>query len=217
MVISDGDLIRRALNDASSFGMMESFTAAAEPLFGSQNVLIAMDDMHRLHRKVVSSAFIPAQMRTATKKIKEMVTILTGKFDDMIKNSKEIDVQEEFVRLTVDIIGAVAFDMNFGTILNGSEFLDDLNTVLEGGGRRTVVPKMFWKYVFNDNDKYFDTCEKLRKIPRTIIEKRMQQGVSQVHVIVTLRLIRCRMTCAIYCKGCLMLDVTAKKTFLNWK
>ena len=138
-----------------------------------------MDEMHREQRKIVSGAFVPGQMRVATKKIEEMCLIFQEKIDSMIESSEEIDAQAEFIRLTVDIIGAMAFDMNFGTIKNGSKFLEDLTIALEGGGKRMLVPKKFWPYVFRDNSLYYAACETLRQIPKELIENRLKQGIEQ--------------------------------------
>lgn len=90
-------------------------------------------------------------------------------------------MHDEFIRLTVDIIGSVAFGMQFNTINNGSDFMTDLEDVVVGFGERMLTPQLLWP-LLKGSAKYMAACKRLRSLPQNLIDNRVKNGMNEVCV-----------------------------------
>ncbi len=81
----------------------------------------------------------------------------------------------------MDVIGKVAFGVDFGTTQNGSAFFDDLEHLMDGWSKRCAVPKVMWNWSFPDQKQFLELCDRVKSIPRNIIEERKRAAKNEVH------------------------------------
>ncbi|TFK92813.1 PAH-inducible cytochrome P450 monooxygenase PC-PAH 1 [Polyporus arcularius HHB13444] len=83
-------------------------------------ILVAQDQDHSRQRKIMNPAFTAAQLRSFLPIFRSSAQKLSQKWQDVLQNepgsSKKINVLATLTRCTLDIIGEVGFDVQFGAM-----------------------------------------------------------------------------------------------------
>jgi hypothetical protein len=83
-----------------------------------------------------------------------------------------VNIYQEFNHLTTDLIGLVAFGHNFDSLTKGSEYEESLAMMASGVDQRINVPKLMWRWVLKDDDKFLEALRKLKEVPREVLNSR---------------------------------------------
>ncbi|KAF8842051.1 cytochrome P450 [Paxillus ammoniavirescens] len=92
-------------------------------LFAGQSILSASAHDHQRHRKVMNPAFAVAQLRTFLPVFRRLASKLSQKWKDHLQvdsSSHIVNIHPTLAHMTLDILGEVAFDHQFGA-LDGKE------------------------------------------------------------------------------------------------
>jgi len=136
-------------------------TAAIETtrLFTGESILTADSVDHQRHRKIMNPAFGAAQLRTFLPVFRRSAARLSQKWKDTIQSGEKSDgctmkVDETLSRMTLDIIGEVAFDYRFGVLSdNGvdNEFVQAFNNLFVD----TLLYPSSWFIIFQSSWRFF--------------------------------------------------------------
>lgn len=90
-------------------------------LFTGESILTAEPVDHQRHRKIMNPAFGAPQLRTYLPVFRRLAALLSQKWKDMIQSGEKsdkclINVNNTLSRMTLDVIGEVAFDSRFGVL-----------------------------------------------------------------------------------------------------
>ncbi|KAF9219092.1 cytochrome P450 [Gyrodon lividus] len=88
-------------------------------LFSSQSILTASSHDHQRHRKIMNPAFSVAQLRTFLPAFQRSASRLSQKWKDLLhtdSSSNILNISKPLARMTLDILGEVAFDHQFGAL-----------------------------------------------------------------------------------------------------
>ncbi|KAH7920396.1 cytochrome P450 [Leucogyrophana mollusca] len=126
-------------------------------LFAGQGILSASGDNHQRHRKIMNPAFSAAQIRGFLPIVQRSAAQLSQKWKDQLQSSltpggEIINVRRMLARMTLDVIGEVAFDDQLGA-------LDDKEHELAKAFERLFIDTLLypptWDLLFKASWRYF--------------------------------------------------------------
>ncbi|KAG1831991.1 hypothetical protein DFJ58DRAFT_848085 [Suillus subalutaceus] len=118
--------------------------------------LLAVD--HQRHRKIMNPAFGAAQLRTFLPVFRRSAARLSQKWKDMIQLGEKSDgctmnVSETLSRMTLDVIGEVAFDYRFG-VLNDNGVDNELVQAFNNLFIDTMLYQSSWDIIFKSTWRF---------------------------------------------------------------
>ncbi|KAJ8596737.1 cytochrome P450 [Rhizopogon salebrosus TDB-379] len=119
-------------------------------LFTGKSILITDSIDHQRHRKIMNPAFGTAQLQTFLPVFRHSAARLSQKWKDIIQfgNQAEgcaINVNQALSRVTLDVLGEVAFDHHFG-VLNNNGVDNDIDSLLHPSSWDLLFQST-WKYL----------------------------------------------------------------------
>ncbi|KAG2157942.1 cytochrome P450 [Suillus bovinus] len=128
-------------------------------LFTGESILTAEAVDHQRHRKIMNPAFGAAQLRTFLPVFRRSAARLSQKWKDMIQLGENSDgctmnVSETLSRMTLDVIGEVAFDHRFG-VLNDNGVDNELVQAFNNLFIDTLLNPSSWDLIFKSTWRFF--------------------------------------------------------------
>lgn len=122
-------------------------------LFTGESILTADSVDHQRHRKIMNPAFGAAQLRTFLPVFRRSAARLSQKWKDMIQLGEKsdgctINVNETLSRMTLDVIGEVAFDYRFG-VLDDNGVDNELVQAFNNLFIDTLLYQSSWDIIFS--------------------------------------------------------------------
>ncbi|KAJ3696621.1 hypothetical protein LUZ61_000326 [Rhynchospora tenuis] len=114
--ISDMELVKQVLSDKAGFFLKADTLPAFEALLGKGLVLTNGLDWAR-HRRILSPAFTTDKLKRMTRKMTECTRTMIEGWENRIEQDQkrqiEIDLNDQFLELTADVISHTAFGSSF--------------------------------------------------------------------------------------------------------
>ncbi|KAG2058507.1 cytochrome P450 [Suillus hirtellus] len=127
-------------------------------LFTGESILTADAVDHQRHRKIMNPAFGAAQLRTFLPVFRRSAARLSQKWKDIIQLGDKSDgcivnVSETLSRMTLDVIGEVAFDYRFG-VLNDNGVDNELVQAFNNLFIDTLLNPSSWDIIFKSTWRF---------------------------------------------------------------
>lgn len=127
-------------------------------LFTGESILTADSVDHQRHRKIMNPAFGAAQLRTFLPVFRRSAARLSQKWKDMIQLGEKsdgctINVNETLSRMTLDVIGEVAFDYRFG-VLDDNGVDNELVQAFNNLFIDTLLYQSSWDIIFRSTWRF---------------------------------------------------------------
>eukprot|EP00538_Stauroneis_constricta_P011355 CAMPEP_0119570096 /NCGR_PEP_ID=MMETSP1352-20130426/43434_1 /TAXON_ID=265584 /ORGANISM="Stauroneis constricta, Strain CCMP1120" /LENGTH=642 /DNA_ID=CAMNT_0007619761 /DNA_START=32 /DNA_END=1960 /DNA_ORIENTATION=+ len=129
VVIHDVELVTEVLS-RKQYGKWKKGLVyeIAAPLVGTDTILSAVDgDCWRHQRKIVSAGFCKEVLQAAYDTIHTSIERLSVRWDELVARKKHIDILDEMMKLTMEVIGQVAFSYDFESCVSRD---DDTKSVM---------------------------------------------------------------------------------------
>ncbi len=99
-------------------------------------------------RRLVMRAFDPAHLKSYFPSLCKVTTRLLARFTQAAKTGADLDLQQEFMRYTVDVTAGLAFGIDINTIEGGDNAIQrHLDQVFPSVNRRMSALFPWWRYV----------------------------------------------------------------------
>ncbi|OAX43385.1 cytochrome P450 [Rhizopogon vinicolor AM-OR11-026] len=127
-------------------------------LFTGESILVTDSDDHPRHRRIMNPAFGSAQLQTFLPVFRHSAARLSQKWKDIIQSGEKaegciINVNETLARMTLDVLGEVAFDHQFGVLDNNgvdNELVQAFNNLFVD----SLLHPPSWNLLFQSTWKY---------------------------------------------------------------
>ena len=98
-------------------------------------------------RRLVMRAFDPAHLKTYFPSLAAVTRRLLARFERAADGAEVLDLQQEFMRYTVDVTAGLAFGVDINTIEGGDDAIQrHLDQVFPSINRRMSAPFPWWRY-----------------------------------------------------------------------
>jgi cytochrome P450 len=181
VVVTSPHLIRRVLKERpDNFRRM----AAIEPVFkeiGIHGLFSAEGESWRRQRPFMSQALSAGQIKAFFPALLSITERLQRRLDKAADGFREIDILDDFMRYTVDVILNLSFSFPINTLEDdGPSVHNNLEPLLPAINRRLTLPFPYWRYFKLPSDRALDKAiAALRKIIDEITDKSRAQLAKQ--------------------------------------
>lgn len=128
---------------------------------GIVGVFNAEGEQWKQHRELTAEALNVKNVRSFFPTLKLMTERLYGRWCSFAKAEKNIDVQKEMVRYTVDITTSIAFGYDVNTLeKEGNVIQDHMEKIFPMINSRITAPLATWRYFKSKKDKELDVALK---------------------------------------------------------
>lgn len=130
------------------------------------------------HRSIITKGLDVKHQKQFFPELKEIITRLLKKWEKDAAEGNEVDIQQDFLRYTVDITTSIAFGIKMNTIEEeGGVIQDHLEKIFPMLISRINKPIPFYKLIRSKKDKQFDHA--LREI-HLFIDEIIQKGKKRI-------------------------------------
>ncbi|MCZ6889269.1 MAG: cytochrome P450 [Gammaproteobacteria bacterium] len=134
---------------------------------GLTGVFFANGDAWRQQRRMVMSAFDPAHIKRYFPSLVTVTERLLRRWRAAAESGREIELQSDLMRFTVDVTAGLAFGTDINTLESQGDVIQQhLDRVLPTISRRLIAPFTYWRVLKLPADRRLD--RHLREIHRAI-------------------------------------------------
>ncbi|MEY4763561.1 MAG: hypothetical protein RI907_234 [Pseudomonadota bacterium] len=165
LVLSDHALIGRLLRDRPErFRRPTRMYDVIQGMGIAEGVFTAEGDKWARQRRMVMASFAPGQVKAYFPRLLQVAERLRQRWVPAAQSGRPLDMQDELMRFTVDVISGLAFGIDVDTVSKGGDVIQQhLNVVMPTIWRRTQSLVPYWKFV---------------KLP---VDRAMERGVAAVN------------------------------------
>ena len=149
LVVADPDLAGRVLRERpDTFRRPAVLAAIVAELGGMPGLFDSEGAMWRNQRRMVMQAFAPQAVKAYFPSLVEVARRLQRRWEQRAAAGQAIDLGADLRLYSVDIVAGLAFGTDVNTIEMGEHLIQrNLDVILQGVARRTMMPFPYWRYV----------------------------------------------------------------------
>ncbi|AXF18955.1 cytochrome P450 [Paraburkholderia caledonica] len=149
LVLADPDLVGKVLRERpDTFRRPGVLAAVAAELGGMTGLFDSEGATWRNQRRMVMQAFAPQPVKAYFPSLVEVARRLQRRWEDRAEGGDVIDLGADLRLYSVDIVAGLAFGTDVNTIEMGDHPVQrNLDMILQGVARRTMMPFPYWRYV----------------------------------------------------------------------
>jgi cytochrome P450 len=149
MVVADPDLIGKVLRERpDTFRRPAVLTAVATELGAMPGLFDSEGATWRDQRRMVMQAFAPHAVKSYFPSLVHVARRLQRRWENAAAAGRDIDLGADLRLYSVDIVAGLAFGTDVNTIETGDNVIQrNLDEILPGVARRTMMPFPYWRYV----------------------------------------------------------------------
>jgi len=153
----------------------------SKPLIG-QGVLSSSGEPWAMQRAILDHGFKDDMMEASMGKISASIQNIVTKWDGFAKRSEAVNLLEESLKLTMDVLGQYAFSYEFNSVTaaktSDAPLYDSFNTILKVLNGRCLIPPL--NHIRNIplipiNENFNASMGKLNQVVGDIVESRKAQ------------------------------------------
>lgn len=169
IIISDFTLIQRLLKDRPHAFRRASKMEAVLREFGGLGLFSAEGTAWKRERTLVARGFGLGQIKAFYPDLMGMVDRLKDRLQRASTQSQSVDIQNDFMRFTVDVTSNLAFGYDPKSLINDQDPLQQhLQKVFPVLSHRLQTPIFYWRYFKFRKDREFDHA--ISEVHRIILE-----------------------------------------------
>jgi cytochrome P450 len=170
LVIADHELLAGALRDRPDGFRRSPYTSRIGAEMGlPQGLFSAEGDEWRKQRRMVMASFAPGHVRAYFPSLVKVTLRLRGRWQQAVREGRDIPLQADLMRFTVDAIAGLAFGKDINTLESGEDVIQrHLDKVLPAIFRRVLSLVPHWRWFKTAADR--DLEHSVAVINRTILE-----------------------------------------------
>lgn len=149
MVVADPDLIGKVLRERpDTFRRPAVLAAVAAELGAMPGLFDSEGAAWRDQRRMVMQAFAPHAVKSYFPSLVHVAQRLQRRWESTAAAGQAIDLGADLRLYSVDIVAGLAFGTDVNTIETGDNVIQrNLDEILPGVARRTMMPFPYWRYV----------------------------------------------------------------------
>jgi len=149
LVVADPDLVGKVLRERpDTFRRPAVLAAVNAELGGMPGLFDSEGTTWRNQRRMVMHAFAPQAVKAYFPSLVEVARRLQRRWEERARAGQAIDLGADLRRYSIDIVAGLAFGTNVNTIELGEHPIQrNLDVILQGVARRTMMPFPYWRYV----------------------------------------------------------------------
>jgi cytochrome P450 len=149
LVVADPDLVGKVLRERpDTFRRPAVLAAVAAELGGMPGLFDSEGAAWRNQRRMVMQAFAPQAVKAYFPALVEVARRLQRRWEGCAEAGQAIDLGADLRLYSVDIVAGLAFGTDVNTIEMGEHLVQqNLDVILQGVARRTLMPFPYWRYV----------------------------------------------------------------------
>jgi len=173
VLIADAQLTSQALRARPKHFRRLSKIEAVFSELGIQSVFTAEGDAWREQRRLVMSALSQRNLVGFYPVFRAVTERLLRHWEQKAARGATVEIQDDLLRFTVDVITTLAFGRDVNTVDGGNDLLQDkIATVLVALSRRTRAVLPYWRLLSLPRDRaLYAALEELRGWMSTIVEE----------------------------------------------
>jgi cytochrome P450/nitrite reductase/ring-hydroxylating ferredoxin subunit len=157
LVVAEGELIDRILHERPATYRRVRAIEAVTLEMGALGVFSAEGEMWRRQRRPVAQALDAHRLRAFFPMLANVTRRLRRRWQQMAAQRRQVDVQQDLMRYTVDVTTALAFGYDMNTLEREGEVIQrHLKQILPMVNRRINAPFPYWHYLRLPADRSFD-------------------------------------------------------------
>lgn len=170
LVIADHELLAGALRDRPDGFRRSPYTSRIGAEMGlPQGLFSAEGEEWRKQRRMVMASFAPGHVRAYFPSLVKVTLRLRGRWQQAVREGRDIPLQADLMRFTVDAIAGLAFGKDINTLESGEDVIQrHLDKVLPAIFRRVLSIAPTWRWFKTAADR--DLAHSVAVINRTILE-----------------------------------------------
>ena len=147
LVVSDAETIGAVLRDRpDGFRRTDRLESASREM-GFGGVFSSNGERWRRQRPMVMAGFDPARIKAYVPTLLKVTARIAGRWRRAAEAGREIDLQADLMRYTVDVTAGLAFGADINTIESDEEVIQrHLDKILPSLGRRLLAPFPYWRW-----------------------------------------------------------------------
>jgi cytochrome P450 len=149
LVVADPDLVGKVLRERpDTFRRPTVLSAVAAELGAMPGLFDSEGATWRDQRRMVMQAFAPHAVKSYFPSLVQVARRLQRRWEHAAAAGQAIDLGGDLRLYSVDIVAGLAFGTDVNTIENGDNVIQrNLDAILPGVARRTLMPFPYWRYV----------------------------------------------------------------------
>ncbi len=149
MVVADPDVVGKVLRERPhTFRRPAVLSAVTAELGAMPGVFDSEGAAWRDQRRMVMQAFAPHAVKSYFPSLVQVAQRLLRRWENAAEAGQAIDLGSDLRLYSVDIIAGLAFGTDVNTIETGDNVIQrNLDEILPGVARRTLMPFPYWRYV----------------------------------------------------------------------
>lgn len=149
MVVADPDLVGKVLRERPDTFRRPAVLAAVTAELGAMPGLFDSEGAAwRDQRRMVMQAFAPHAVKSYFPSLVQVAQRLQRRWENAAAAGQAIDLGADLRLYSVDIVAGLAFGTDVNTIETGDNVIQsNLDEILPGVARRTMMPFPYWRYV----------------------------------------------------------------------
>jgi cytochrome P450 len=170
LVIADHELLAGALRDRPDGFRRSPYTSKIGAEMGlPQGLFSAEGEEWRKQRRMVMASFAPGHVRAYFPSLVKVTLRLRGRWRQAAREGRDIPLQADLMRFTVDAIAGLAFGKDINTLESGEDVIQrHLDKVLPAVFRRVLSMLPTWRWFKTAADRELE--HSVAVINRTILE-----------------------------------------------
>jgi len=158
LVVGDHDAVAKVLRDRPD-GLRR--TTRLEEVWTEMGlapgVFGANGDVWRRQRRMVMAGFDPAHVKRYYPSMQKVAQRLAGRWQAAARHGRQIDLQADLMRYTVDTIAQLAFGAEVNTLQSDGDILQHhLDKIFPAVFKRVLSPVPIWRYVKSPADRQLE-------------------------------------------------------------
>ena len=147
LVVADAEAIGAILRDRpDGFRRTDRLESASREM-GFGGVFSSNGERWRRQRPMVMAGFDPARIKAYFPTLRNVPARFAGRWRRAAQSGREIDLQADLMRYTVDVTAGLAFGADINTIESDEDVIQrHLDKILPSLGRRLLAPFPYWRW-----------------------------------------------------------------------
>ncbi len=170
LVVADHELLAALMRDRPEGFRRSPFTSKIGAEMGlPQGLFSAEGEDWRKQRRMVMASFAPSHVRAYFPSLVKVTLRLQGRWLRAAREGRDIPLQADLMRFTVDAIAGLAFGKDINTLESGEDVIQrHLDKVLPAIFRRVLTVVPYWRWFKTAADRELE--HSVAVINRTILE-----------------------------------------------